>query len=36
MRSREPDYVFRRRQVPATKGKWRMISAEVQAARNND
>jgi hypothetical protein len=31
-----PDYVLRNRQVPATKGKWRMVSAEVEAAGNND
>ena len=31
-----PAYVLRSRQVPATKGKWRMVSAEVEAAGNND
>jgi len=32
----EPDYVLRRRLVPATKGKWRMVSADVEAAGNSD
>ena len=31
-----PDYVLRNHQVRATKGKWRMVSAEVEAAGNND
>jgi hypothetical protein len=31
-----PDYVLRRRQVPATKGKWRMVSAQVEAGGHDD
>lgn len=31
-----PDYVLRRRYVAATKGKWRMVSAEVEAGGNSE
>jgi hypothetical protein len=27
-----PDYIVIRRQMPATKGKWRMVSKEVEKA----
>lgn len=31
-----PDYVLRRHQVPATKGRWRMVSAEAEASGNKE
>jgi len=31
-----PDYVLRNRRVPATKGNWRMVSADVEAAGSDD
>jgi hypothetical protein len=33
---RGPDYMFIRRQMPATKGKWRMVSKEVEEAGRED
>jgi hypothetical protein len=31
-----PDYVVIRRQVPVTKGKWRMVSKEVEDADHTE